>query len=118
MTVSVTDQDGGSVSDAEVTATFNDVSYVLSPQGSGGYEASLSTVDLGAETYNVTIEAIKTGFQGTTDSTSVSIQSAPSQPDSPSGQPGIPGFPMLSIFLGAALASLTVAYMNNRSLMK
>ena len=115
VTVSVTDQDGGSVSDAEVTATFNDVSYVLSPRGSGGYEASLSTVDLEAGTYSVTVEVIKTGFQGATDSTSVAIQSAPSQPDSPSGQTGIPGFPMLSIFMGATLASLIMAYMNKRN---
>jgi hypothetical protein len=114
VTVSITDQDGGSVSDAEVTATFNDMLFVLSPKGSGGYEASLSTDDLEAGTYSVIVEAIKTGFQGVTDSSSVVIQSAPSQPDSPIGQTGIPGFPMLSILMGAALATLTVAYMNGR----
>jgi hypothetical protein len=64
VTVSVTDQDGASVRDAEVTATFNEVSYVLSPKGSGGYEVSLSTVDLEPGAYSVTIEACKNGFPG------------------------------------------------------
>lgn len=114
LTVSISDQDGGSVSDAEVTATFNEISFVLSPNGSGDYEASLSTNDLEAGTYSVIIEAIKTGFQGITDSSSVVVQSAPSQPDSPTGQTGIPGFPVLSILMGTSLATLTVAYMNSR----
>ena len=114
VTVRITDQDGGSVSDAEVTATFNDVSFVLSPQGSGGYEASLSTEGLEAGTYSVTVEAYKTGFQGVTDSSSVVVQSAPIQSGSPTGQPGIPGFPMLSILMGAGLATLTAAYVNGR----
>jgi hypothetical protein len=114
VTVSITDQDGGSVSDAEVTAAFNDMSFVLSPKGSGGYETSLSTVDLEAGTYSVIVEALKPGFQEVTDSSSVVIQSAPSQPDSPTGPTGIPGFPMLSILMGAGLATLTAAYMNGR----
>ena len=114
VTVSITDQDGESVSDAEVTATFNDVLSVLSPQGSGGYEVSLSTDGLEAGTYSVIVEALKTGYPGATDSSSVVIQSAPSQPDPPAGQTGIPGFPMLSILMGAGLATLTAAYMNGR----
>jgi hypothetical protein len=114
LTVSIADQDGGSVSDAEVTATFNEISFVLSPNRSGDYEVSLSTNDLEAGTYSVIIEAKKTGFQGITDSSSVVVQSAPSQPDSPTGQTGIPGFPVLSILMGTSLATLTVAYMNSR----
>ena len=114
VTVHIVDQDGESISDAEVTAILEDEEFVLSPKGSGDYEETLGTTDLPAGTYTINIDAEKSGYLAATDSGSVVIQqratSQPSTPDpSPPGQNGIPGFPGLSIALGTAIATFVVS---------
>jgi hypothetical protein len=114
VTVDVTDQDGSPVSDAEVAVSFDGEDTTLAPQGSGSYEATLSTEDLEAGTYDINVVVEKEGYQAAADSGSVGIQQRASQPESPSapsGQTGIPGFPGLSIALGAALATFVATLM-------
>jgi len=113
VTVHIVDQDSEPVSDAEVTAIFEDKEFVLSPKGSGNYEKTLSTTDLQAGTYTVYIGAEKSGYLAVTDSDSLEIQRAVSPPPvpdpSPPEQKGIPGFPGLSIALGTAIATFMVS---------
>jgi len=115
--VRIRDQDGEPVDSAEVTVTFNEQVFTLSPEESGEYAVSLSTDDMQEGTYGVHIAAEKSGHQGITDSGSVVIQkraSSQTAAPSPSGQTGIPSFPQLSVALGAAIATLIAAKMRQR----
>jgi hypothetical protein len=113
VTVRLVDQDGGAIDDAQVTAYLGDEGFTLSSEGSGGYQATLSTTDLEAETYTVYVEADKAGYESAADEDTLVIQArAPNPPPDPDSSPrpgGIPGFPVASIALGAALASIALS---------